>query len=362
MDTSLVTRPARVAGADTRSRLRSVVGTYAIWKLVKAVVTIFLVTTLTFFIVRLMPGNPVDIYIQEQVSLYSVPYVDARAAASAMFAIDLSAPLHVQYVDYLQHLLRGDLGTSYKSPGTPVVSEIARYLPWTIFSVSTGLFISFVSGIGLGMLMAYRRETWLDYILSTFGSLVSSIPNYLIAIMLVVFLGTQWKLINVAQMRGSITPGIQPGFTPDFIGDVLFHAALPIGVYVLTTIGGWMLTMKSSTMATLEEDYVAVARARGLPDSRIMTSYVGRNAALPLFTQLAINIGFVVGGSVVIETIFVYNGIGKRLIDAINQRDYPVMQGVFIIITCSVIFANLLADLLYSRLDPRIRVGGGEGR
>ena len=362
MDATLAAQPARVEGTATRSRLRALLGSFVVWKVVKALVTIFLVTTLTFFIVRLMPGNPVDIYIQEQVSLYSVPYADARAAASAMFAIDLSAPLHVQYIDYLQHLVHGDLGTSYKSPGTPVVSEIARYLPWTIFSVSTGLLISFVAGIGLGMLMAYRRETWLDYLLSTFGSLVSSIPNYLIAIMLVVFLGTQWKLINIAQMRGSITPGVQAGFTPEFFGDVLFHAALPIGVYVLTTIGGWMLTMKSSTMATLEEDYVTVARARGLPDSRIMTSYVGRNAALPLFTQLAISIGFVVGGSIVIESIFVYNGIGKRLIDAINQRDYPVMQGVFIIITCSVIFANLLADLLYSRLDPRIRVGGGEGK
>ena len=249
-----------------------------------------------------------------------------------------------------------------------VISHAIRWLipsikpPWTIFSVSIGLFLSFLGGVALGMLMAYRRESWLDYVLSTFGSLVSSIPNYLIAIILVVFLGTQWKIINIAQMRGSTTPGIQPGFTPDFLGDILFHASLPIGVYVLTTIGGWMLTMKSSTIATLEEDYVTVARARGLPDSRIMTSYVGRNAALPLFTQLAISIGFVVGGSVVIESIFVYNGIGKRLIDAINQRDYPVMQGVFIVITISVIFANLMADLLYSRLDPRIRVGGGQSK
>ncbi|PJF46504.1 MAG: ABC transporter permease, partial [Candidatus Thermofonsia Clade 3 bacterium] len=118
--------------------------------------------------------------------------------------------------------------------------------------------------------------------------------------------------------------------------------------------------MKSSTIATLEEDYVTVARARGLKDGRIMTSYVGRNASLPLFTQLAISIGFVFGGSVLIEAIFVYQGIGQQLIKAINQRDYPVMQGIFLMITISVIMANLIADLLYSRLDPRIRLGQGE--
>jgi peptide/nickel transport system permease protein len=121
-----------------------------------------------------------------------------------------------------------------------------------------------------------------------------------------------------------------------------------------------MLAMKCNTVSTLGEDYVTVARARGLKDSRIMTSYVGRNAALPLFTQLAISIGFVVGGSVLIESIFVYQGISQQLLKAINQRDYPVMQGIFLVITVSVVFANLLADLLYGRLDPRIRVGKEE--
>jgi peptide/nickel transport system permease protein len=134
---------------------------------------------------------------------------------------------------------------------------------------------------------------------------------------------------------------------------------MPVATYVLTTMGGWMLTMKSSTIATLDEDYVTAARARGLPDRRIMTAYVGRNAMLPLVTQLAISVGFIVGGSALIENIFVYQGIGKLLIDSINQRDYPVMQAVFLIITIAVILANFLTDLLYSWLDPRIRTSGG---
>jgi peptide/nickel transport system permease protein len=124
----------------------------------------------------------------------------------------------------------------------------------------------------------------------------------------------------------------------------------------LASIGGWMLSMKSSTIGTLGEDYVTVARARGLTDWRITTAYVGRNAALPLFTQLTIAIGFVMGGSVLIEQIFQYQGIGYVLANAINQRDYPLMEAIFLVITLTVVFANLLADILYSYLDPRIKL------
>jgi peptide/nickel transport system permease protein len=135
---------------------------------------------------------------------------------------------------------------------------------------------------------------------------------------------------------------------------LFFHGALPIAVYVVATIGSWMLTMKSSTIGTLEEDYVTVARARGLPNRRIMSSYVGRNAILPVFTQLTISIGFILGSSAAIEFVLQYQGIGYLLLTAIPQRDYTVIQAIFLIITISVIVSNLLADLLYSRLDPRI--------
>ncbi|MCS6846917.1 MAG: ABC transporter permease [Anaerolineae bacterium] len=357
------TAPIPVSLSEEQTRpglLQRVFRSYVFRRLLKAFATIFAVVTATFFLIRLMPSNPVEIFIQEQIMMYGMSYQEARDQASALFAIDLDAPLSRQYLEYLGNLLRGDLGQSYRSKGTYVADIIRQFLPWTLFSVGTSLLISFILGVVLGMLMAYRRETPIDYALSTFASLVSSVPNYLIAIILLVVLGPQLKLINIASMRGSLSPGVQPGFTLHFFLDVLYHAALPIFVYVLTTIGGWMLAMKSSTIATLEEDYVTVARARGLKDGRIMTSYVGRNASLPLFTQLAISIGFVFGGSVLIEAIFVYQGIGQQLIKAINQRDYPVMQGIFLIITISVIMANLIADLLYSRLDPRIRLGQGE--
>jgi peptide/nickel transport system permease protein len=330
-----------------------------VMRLFKALLTVYIVTTITFFLVRLLPGNPADVYIQGLVQQYGLSYQEARNRASLLFAINLNQPIGLQYVDYLGNLAHGNLGTSITAAGTPVVTEIGAYLPWTLFSVGLGLLISFVLGVLLGLVMAYRRETWLDHVLSTFASIVSSVPNYLVAILMLLFLGVQLGWVNVGAMRGSYSPGVHPGLSLAFIGDVLYHAELPILTYVITTIGTWMLTMKSSTLNALEEDYVTVAKARGLPERRIMTAYVGRNAVLPVFTQMAIAAGFVVGGSVLVETIFTYQGVGWLLISGINARDYPVMQGVFLVITVSVVVANLLADALYGKLDPRIGSRGG---
>jgi peptide/nickel transport system permease protein len=172
-------------------------------------------------------------------------------------------------------------------------------------------------------------------------------------------LGVVLKWVPISLMRGSRSPGIEPGFTWEFISDIFIHLAVPGLVYVLATVGNWMLRMKSNTLSTLGEDYVTVARARGLPDSRIITSYVGRNASLPVVTSLAISLGVLMGGSILIENIFTYQGIGLLLLSAVNSRDYPLMQGVFIVTTIAVIVANFLADLLYGWLDPRTRIPGG---
>lgn len=334
--------------------LKKLWNNYLLKRLVRAFFVIWLVTTITFFMVRLMPANPVDVYINQLISQYGMSRDEAYNMAASLFSIDFDQPLLGQYLNYMGNLLKGDLGTSLLSRGATVTGIIAKFLPWTLFSVGLALFMSFVIGILLGMVMAFRRESWLDHTLSAFASLMSSIPNYLVAILLIVFLGVQWKVVNIQAMRGSLSPGVQPGFTWTFFADALKHAAMPILTYLLTTIGRWMLTMKSSTLATLGEDYVTVARARGLTDREITLGYVGRNAILPLFTLLTISLGFVVGGSLLIESYFVYQGIGFTLGEAIARRDYPVMQGVFLMITISVVVANFLADLLYSKLDPRI--------
>jgi peptide/nickel transport system permease protein len=319
--------------------------------------TIFIVTTLTFFLIRLMPGNPLDIYISQQVA-QGVPLQDAQQMASSIFQIDLNQPVWVQYLNYLKGLLRFDFGISIISSQTPVSQIILRFLPWTLFVVSLSLFTSFTVGVLLGTLMAYKRNSWLDHILTIIGSLLTSIPNYVTAMLIIVVFGVGLNWFDYASMRGSLSPGVKPEFSLAFLSDALYHAALPIITYVLTTVGNWMLMMKSNTVSTLGEDYVMVARARGLSDGRIMTGYVGRNAVLPLFTSLAISIGFVVGGSALIEHIFQYAGIGLKLGAALTSRDYPVMQAIFIIICSSVVLANVLADLLYSLLDPRIRTEG----
>ena len=336
--------------------LNNIVRSYFVQKLIKTVFTVFVVTTLIFFLIRLLPGNPIQQMVDQLISQYSMSLKEANDQAAALFAIDLNRPVLLQYVDFLGNTLRGDFGNSMLSPGTTVTSIILKFLPWTIFSVGLGLILSFIVGMVLGMFMAYRRDTLLDHILTVFASIFGSIPNYLIGLMIIVWLGIQWGLVPIAAMRGSLSPNTVPGFTWAFFSDALFHAALPISTYFITTVGNWMLSMKSSTINTLGEDYVTVAKARGLKEWRITTAYVGRNASLPLFTQLALSIGFVVGGSLLIETIFVYQGIGQTLGQAINRRDYTVMQGIFLVTTLAVIFANFFADLLYSWLDPRIKL------
>jgi peptide/nickel transport system permease protein len=330
--------------------------------LLKAFLTVFVTTSITFFLIRLMPGNPIDIKIDELTKDGAMTYQEARALAASLFSIDLDKPVLEQYVSFVGNLAHGNLGYSFVSQGTPVMAIVLAVLPWTLFSVGTGLLLSFSVGVFLGLFAAYNRNTKVDHILSIGGSLISAVPNYFIALLIVIVLGVELRWVPITQMRGATSPGIQPGFTFEFVGDVLFHAALPISVFFLATLGHWILGMKSATINALEEDYVNAARARGLSDGRIMTAYVGRNAVLPLVTQLAITAGLAIGGSILIEQYFVYQGVGLRLQAAVTQRDYPVMQGILLMVTLSVVLANLAADLLYSKLDPRIgRAGGATG-
>lgn len=346
------------AQAQRRHRKQTI--RYVISRVLRAVFTIFVVATGTFFLVRLLPSSPVDVYINEQITVYGRSYEEAAAAASSLFSFDPNAPLLGQYFDYMVALVQGDFGNSIVAPGTPVLTMIGQYLPWTLFSVGFALIISFIAGVFLGMVMAYRRGTWFDHLATAFGSVTQSIPSFLLAIMLIVFLGVKLGWLPLADMRGAYTPGVEIGFSFTFIMDALFHAALPIVCYVLTSLGGWMLVMKSSTVQVLGDDYVNVAKARGLKHSRIQYQYVGRNAMLPLFTAFMLSIGFVVGGSILVETITRYPGIGQLLYNSISSRDYTTIQGVLLLTTIAVVIANLLADFLYSTIDPRVRITGKE--
>ncbi|MGB8982404.1 MAG: ABC transporter permease [Anaerolineales bacterium] len=357
--TTITTTTPEIPERTLWSVIQKVTSNFLLRRLVRALFSIWLVTTITFFVVRAMPGNAVDILIQE-LTAQGVSPEDAKNQAAALMNIDLDQPLAGQYLDYLGNVLRGDLGRSYKSAGLSVTDMITQVLPWTLFSVGLSLLITFVLGIGLGAIMAYKRDTWIDHVLSNLAATLDAISPYLIGLLAILLFGLTWKIVPITQMRGAMSPGMKPGFNLAFLADIFMHVRVLLLVYVLSSIGSWMLQMKSNTVSTLGEDYVTVARARGLTDGRILTAYVGRNATLPLFTRLAISIGFVVGGSVLLETLFTYRGVGFLLARSISERDYPVMQGVFLIITAAVVFANLLADYVYGWLDPRVRISGGD--
>ncbi|HLN64598.1 MAG TPA: ABC transporter permease [Symbiobacteriaceae bacterium] len=351
------TAAARPQAPTAGAAWRKVWKNYYIRRIIKAIVSIFVVTTLTFFLIRLMPGNPLDIYVTTQMA-QGFSREEAVQMAASMFQIDLQSPMHIQYFNYLKGLAHLDFGMSIASTRTPVSALILRFLPWTLFVVSVSLVISFTVGVLAGTLMAYKRNTWVDHVLTSFSSIITSIPDYMVGTLILLYAGVRWKLFSTTGVRGSLSPGVHPEWTFRFLADALYHAGLPIFTYVITTVGRWMLQMRSSTMSTLGEDYVMVAKARGLTDGRITGAYVGRNAILPLFTSLAISIGALFGGSVLIETVFTYQGIGMKLASALASRDYPVMQAVFIITTTATVSANLLADFLYGLLDPRIRTEG----
>jgi len=318
--------------------------------------TFWAAVTINFFVVRLMPGSPMDVMINELLSMgYS--YEEAVSRVALMMNFVPTAPIHEQYIDFVKGVMTGNLGYSIRL-ASPVTTVLGYGVPWTVFSVSISLVISFVLGILLGMYIAYHRGSIADKVLSLYSSVSRSIPQYIIGFFVVVVFAIQlgWFPAQGPYGRYVIPPKTISQISPEFVFSVLQHACLPVFCYVITTLGGWILGMKSSAISVLGEYYVTAAEARGLSDQRIMTTYVGRNALLPLFTQFAISLGAMFNGVVFIERVFLYPGIGSYFSNSIPARDYPLMSGCFLIIIAATLIANFLADVLHSRLDPRIKL------
>jgi peptide/nickel transport system permease protein len=318
---------------------------------VTAAITIYSTITIIFFLIRLMPGNPIDYLLISYIEA-GMPYEQAYQTLSAMFSISLTEPLYMQYFKYIINVFRGDLGKSiiYKVS----ISEILAYaIPWTIFTVSLGLLLSFSTGILLGLISAYKRSSLIDKILSSFASASIAVPNYVFAYFFIMIFV---RFLGLFPIKGAYDPiKVTPGFNIPFILDVLHHAILPMLCYFIAGFGTWLLRMRNSAISVLGEQYTFFARARGLSERRIMWKYVGRNAMLPVFAIFAISVGYIFGGSALIENIFQYPGIGFFISYGVYTRDYTLMQGVFLILTISVTLANLIADLLYVKLDPRVK-------
>ncbi len=327
-----------------------------IWlkRLLLLAATVFFAMTLTFLIIRLMPGDPVETMALNMVRDQGVDYKDAYMRAKDMLNYDPQIPLYVQYGRYISSLMKGSLGLSMMYRKS-VIQIITGALPWTLLILTISLFISFLLGILIGMYIAWKRKTILDPVLSMYASIMGSVPEYVIAFILVIIFTMNLRWFP---SRGAYSSSVVPGMNLPYILSVLYHAVLPISAYIIAGLGGWALNMKGNAINVLGEDYITAARARGLGQKRIVTWYVGRNALLPLVTNLAISFGMVFGGSPLIEYLFVYPGVGYFLNQAIANRDYLLMQGMFLMITVTVVIANLIAEILYSVLDPRIRVEG----
>lgn len=353
---TITTSDAPTATRRRRFSWKAVLQSYTLRIIIQGLLTMWAATTFTFFLIRLLPGDPVTIRI-DQLMQQGYTFEEARNIAVSLFNYDPDVPVMQQYASYMFKLVQGDLGRSISSAGTDVSQIILRFLPWTLLSIGSALLISFTLGILIGMAMAYWRGTWFDNVMTAIASTLSGIPDYVYAIGIILVAGVQLEWFNVGEMRGGVNADIDPGFTVEYIGSVIKHAMLPVITYVLATVGVWVLSMKSSTIATLGEDYINVAKARGLSENRILLAYVGRNAMLPLVTRLAISIGFVISGSVIVERFFEYPGLGRALTLAVGARDYPTMQGIFLVITIAVITSNILADLMLGWLDPRVSLG-----
>lgn len=324
---------------------------YVIRRVATAFVVVFIVISLSFFLVRLMPGNAVQFLTDQLERQGNYTPQEIQQKIAAVYGILPKSPVWRQYLTYVGHAFRGNLGTSILNPGETVVHIVGNALPWTIFSVGVALLISFGLGVGVGTVMAVFQSTRFTKVVTLVVSFLSAVPNYVAAILLIYFLADR---SGVFPSSGAYAVNVTPGPNPRFIGSVLFHAILPISAYVITAFGGWALTMKGAAISTIGAEYVRSAESRGLLDRRIARSYVGRNSLLPMVTSLALSLGYVFGGSVFIETYFSYPGIGYYLIQAVTARDYSLMMGCFILITVSVVLANLLVDLLYPLVDPRI--------
>lgn len=317
-------------------------------------VTVVLSLLLTFLVIESMPGNPVaamaDTYVRTEALTYDVAYERAKATLN----YDPETPLYERFVNYLQGIVTGDLGESmhYRRPVTEIVFNA---LPWTMLVVTISLILSFTVGCFLGIYIALKRSKKLDAAVIVYASVFGSIPDYIVGYVLVFFISVQLGLLP---SRGAYASDVVRGFNLPFILSVLKHAILPITAYFITQVGGWMMSMKSSCTSVLGEDYINYARARGLSEKRIITAYVGRNAILPMVTSLAITFGFMFGGAPLVENLFVYPGLGYYLGQATSQRDFTMMQGMFFLIIVMVTVASLVAELLYSVLNPRLRVKG----
>lgn len=324
---------------------------YVINRLIFFVVSLWAAVTINFVLPRMMPGDPADAMFAKFSNTLSPQALDAL---KLQFGFS-NQPLIVQYFTYLKGLVTGNWGLSFTYFPTPTTTVIEHSLPWTLVLVGSATVLSVLVGTTLGIIIAWRRGGILDSVLPI-GSLVVQATPYMFTALILLFVFA-FKL-GWFPLSGGYSNDYKPSFSGPFLLSALKHGVLPAITIFLGSFSGWLIGMRNNMILTLGEDYVVFAEAKGVKPRRLIFSYAARNAILPQITSFAIAIGNVVSGSILTEQVFSYPGIGQQLNTAVLQEDYPLIQGAFLVIAVSVLVANLIVDMIYSRLDPRVRTGG----
>ena len=304
--------------------------------------------TLAFIIPRLMPGDPAQAMFAR---FHGKLKPEAIAGLRATFGFS-DASLGEQYLSYLKHVVTGDLGVSVSYFPAKVGDVIGTALVWTLLLTGLALVMAYTLGTVLGIVAAWRRRGWIDGALPPLFVFLGAFPFFWLAMLLLFLFG---YTLGWSPVRHAYDDHLTPGLSISYLWSVLEHAFLPALTIVIATVGGWMLDMRNTMIGVLGEDYITLAHAKGLPPRRVMFRYAARNALLPNITSFGMALGFVLSGSLLTEMVFSYPGQGYLLIQAVHSLDYPLIQGLFLTITMAVLGANLLVDIAYVALDPRVR-------
>ena len=324
-------------------------------RLVAYLLTVFIAISANFFIPRLIPGDPISALIDQMAQHGEVVSGGAEIVAAYKAQFGLDGTWLEQYSRYLWSLLRGDLGPSIMAFPTTVQELLVTALPWTMGLLLVATVISWLLGNLLGAVAGWRRESKANSVIVVLSLGLNQIPYYFVALLLVFFFSYN---ISIFPSSGAFTliGGRPEGIR--LVWDIIYHATLPALSIVIASVGFWVITMRSMILTTLGEDYILLAEAKGLRRQVILQKYALRNALLPQVAAFGIALGFVMNGSILTETIFNYPGLGDLLLSAIGNLDYNLLQGILLLTILSVLTANLLLEMLYPLIDPRISHGG----
>ena len=312
-------------------------------------VALWAALTVNFFIPRLMPGNPAEAMMARFKGHINPIAIHALEVA---FGVNTHESLISAYFAYLNNTIHGNLGISLLNFPLPVSTVIGRALPWSLGLVGLSTILGFIIGTALGAISAWRRGGLLDGVLPPIFIVVSAFPYFWIGLLSIWLFSLT---LGWFPILGGYSETVTPTLTFSFVLDILDHAVLPAFTILITSIGGWILTMRNNMITVVAEDSVKMARAKGLKPRRILWQYAGRNALLPNLTGFAMSLGFVISGAILVEYVFNYPGLGFLLLQAVQNEDFPLMQALFLLITMAVLIAIFIADIATALLDPRTR-------